>query len=72
VPHSSRVAAATDEWAAQSCRPLGLDFNRSSNAGRVVVEAAPLVVARRSNQSARAIAFEGGYVSISLAGYTEG
>ena len=50
VPHSSRLYR--DEWAAKSCRPLRLDFNRSSNAGRVVVEAAPWVVAGRCNQSA--------------------
>jgi len=32
-------------------RPLRLDFNRSSNSGRIMVEAAPLVVSARCHQS---------------------
>ena len=49
MPHSSQLYR--DEWASQPRRPRGLDFNRTSHAGGVVVEAAPGIIAWRSNQS---------------------
>jgi hypothetical protein len=51
VPHSSRLYR--DEWAAaQSSRPLRLDFHHASNPGGVVVETAPAVFFRGADQSA--------------------
>jgi hypothetical protein len=42
VPHSSRLYR--DEWAAESRRPVRLDFDHSSYSGGVVVEAAPSIL----------------------------